>query len=198
MACDDDFLNSIPKFLRRPQEPWPERPMFMTGPRPESTPPAPAGPETGRGPAPAMPKPGRAPAAADTRPTARKPGALPWLARKRPAVEVGPASPPDAPAPSHGRGVVDLASHRADGPPGGALPREVGAAAEPEPDDGDDAAFQVTLPRGVIRQIRLRAAEEGTTHRAIVLRALRGAGLSVPEGADVDRRAVAAKRRQPA
>lgn len=60
----------------------------------------------------------------------------------------------------------------------------------------EDAAFQVTLPRNVIRQIRVLAAEEGTTHRAIVLRSLRQAGLAVPDGADVDRRVLAAKRRQ--
>ena len=64
------------------------------------------------------------------------------------------------------------------------------------PRDDTDAPFQVTLPRGVIRQIRLRAAEGGTTNRAIVLRALRGAGLAVPEGADVDRRVLAAKQRR--
>jgi hypothetical protein len=62
--------------------------------------------------------------------------------------------------------------------------------------DEDNSAFQVTLPRGVIRQIRILAAQEGTTQRAIVLKALRLAGLAVPDGADIDRRIPAAKRRQ--
>jgi hypothetical protein len=65
-------------------------------------------------------------------------------------------------------------------------------------DDAGDAAFQVTLPRSVIRQIRILAAQEGTTQRAIILKALRLAGLSVPEGADIDRRILAGKRRQQA
>jgi hypothetical protein len=56
----------------------------------------------------------------------------------------------------------------------------------------------VTLPRSVIRQIRILAAQEGTTQRAIILKALRLAGLSVPEGADIDRRILAGKRRQQA
>ncbi len=60
--------------------------------------------------------------------------------------------------------------------------------------DSDDVAFQVTLPRGVARQIRMLAAERDTTQRAVVLRALRLAGLAVPEGSDIDRRGRAAKR----
>ncbi len=59
---------------------------------------------------------------------------------------------------------------------------------------GEDVAFQVTLPRGVVRQIRMLAAEQDTTQRAVVLRALRLAGLSVPDGCDIDRRGRAAKR----
>ena len=60
----------------------------------------------------------------------------------------------------------------------------------------EDVAFQVTLPRSVVRQIRVLAAKKDTTQRAIVLRALRQAGLWVPEGTDVDRRGRTAKRRQ--
>ncbi len=71
------------------------------------------------------------------------------------------------------------------------------ALAQTAPEDRD-AAFQVTLPRSVIRQIRLRAADEGTTHRAIVLQSLRIAGLTIPEGAEVDRRTLAAQRREQA
>ena len=44
-----------------------------------------------------------------------------------------------------------------------------------------------TLPRGVVRQIRSLAVEKDTTQRAVVLRALRLAGLSVPEGSDLER-----------
>ncbi len=62
----------------------------------------------------------------------------------------------------------------------------------------EDVAFQVTLPRSVVRQIRVLAAKKETTQRAIVLRALRLAGLRVPEGTDVDRRGRAAKHRQQA
>ena len=52
---------------------------------------------------------------------------------------------------------------------------------------GDDVAFQVTLPIGVVRQIRTLAAEQDSNQRAVVLRALRLAGLSVPEGSESDR-----------
>lgn len=51
-----------------------------------------------------------------------------------------------------------------------------------------DAPFQVTLPRDLIRQIRIRAAEEETTHRAIILRALKLYGFAVADGEDVDKR----------
>jgi hypothetical protein len=64
--------------------------------------------------------------------------------------------------------------------------------------DSEDIAFQVTLPGGVVRQIRSLAAEKDTTQRAVVLRALRLAGLSVPEGSDIDRREPGAKRQSQA
>ena len=70
--------------------------------------------------------------------------------------------------------------------------------AAPEDAGAEDVAFQVTLPRSVVRQIRVLAAKKDTTQRAIVLRALRLAGLWVPEGTDVDRRGRTAKRRQQA
>ncbi len=107
--------------------------------------------------------------------------------------------------PTSDGGVVDLTARR--GVVSSAksasrmMSRALHAAFEAEPGvtgGDDDAAFQVTLPRSVIRQIRLFAAEQGTTHRAVVLRALRAAGLNIPEGADVDRRAMAAKRRHQA
>jgi hypothetical protein len=53
--------------------------------------------------------------------------------------------------------------------------------------DREDITFRVTLPRGVARQICMLAVERDTTQRAVVLRALRLAGLSVPDGSDIDR-----------
>ena len=58
----------------------------------------------------------------------------------------------------------------------------------PSPDPGPDAAFQVMLPQDVVRQVRLRAAREGTTNRAVVLNALARDGIAVPAGAATDRR----------
>ena len=55
--------------------------------------------------------------------------------------------------------------------------------------DSEDIAFRVLLPRGVARQICILAVERDTTQRAVVLRALRLAGISVPDDSDMDRRA---------
>ncbi|MCZ6745088.1 MAG: hypothetical protein O7D31_10500 [Alphaproteobacteria bacterium] len=52
--------------------------------------------------------------------------------------------------------------------------------------DREDITFRVTLPRGVARQICMLAVARDTTQRAVVLRALRLAGLSVPDGCDID------------
>lgn len=60
--------------------------------------------------------------------------------------------------------------------------------------DAGDAPFQVTLPKDLIRQVRLRAAEEDTTHRAIILRALKQYGFDIPDGEDVDRRKATGRR----
>ena len=60
--------------------------------------------------------------------------------------------------------------------------------------DSEDIAFHVTLPRSVVRQIRKLAAETDTSQRAVLLRALRLAGLSVPDGCDIDRPDRDAKR----
>jgi hypothetical protein len=46
----------------------------------------------------------------------------------------------------------------------------------------------------VVRQLRVLAAEKDTTQRAVVLRALRLAGLSVPEGSDIDQHGRSATR----
>ena len=86
-------------------------------------------------------------------------------------------TPPSAAEdPAAHRGRIALAFENRD------LPE--GAARGP---DSEDIAFQVSLPRGVVRQLGLLAAEKDTTQRAVVLRALRLAGLSVPEISDIDR-----------
>jgi hypothetical protein len=61
------------------------------------------------------------------------------------------------------------------------------AEAGSEPADSEDITFRISLPREVARQICMLAVERDTTQRAVVLRALRLAGLSVPEGSDSDR-----------
>ena len=137
---DDEFLRSIPPFLRRHEAPRPE------AQRPKKTPAAPA------------------------------------------AQTAAPR-------------IVELAVPQAETVQAGQRARiELAFDNETAPDDAgaEDVAFQVTLPRSVVRQIRVLAAKKDTTQRAIVLRALRLAGLWVPEGTDVDRRGRTAKRRQQA
>ncbi len=188
MADDEAFLTDIPRFLRRPQEPTPENPVFMA-PR-----------------SPAAPPPADIPAAVQAAAEApvRRPGSLST-----------PQHPAPVPSEPEGPAVVSLRSRR----PAPMVARPMPSAGDffaeargdietllatetpdlPDlADEEDDAAFQVTLPRSVIRQIRILAAQEGTTQRAIVLKALRLAGLTVPEGADIDRRILAGKRRQQA
>lgn len=161
----------------------------------------------------AAPDPAPAQAAApDSGPVTAAPRrtALPWLARPASAdlAEIQPATAAPktagdaAPVQSKPHSeVVDLTARRSAGAEPVKIYKDQRAAFDADQDDSDDdddAAFQVTLPRSVIRQIRVAAAEEGTTHRAIVLRALRAAGVEIPEGADVDRRVLAAKRRHQA
>ena len=198
-------LDRIPYFLRRPKERAPARPEFRArngGERPASRPALPA-PHTvihgGVAPVPpdfldlraeVTPAADGATGARGTGSSVPRRRALPWLAPKTNGT-AGPRA-----------GVVDLTARRdaAKGVTASGVREdfETGLELQGDRDAEEDIAFQVTLPRGVIRQIRLRAAEDGTTHRAIVLRALRAAGLAIPEGADVDRRVAAAKRRQQA
>ena len=158
MHDDDEFLRSIPPFLRRYQEPPPRklpiRPRDLPATRSQAEPHS--------------------------------------QARFRPAPIATPAAPKPA-APK----VVEIAQPSTAESPVAQRTRIALAFQNESLDtgsDGDDAAFQVTLPRGVVRQIRMLAAEQDTTQRAVVLRALRLAGLSVPEGSDIDRRGRAAKR----
>jgi hypothetical protein len=208
-------LNGIPVFLRRPEDRTPaklaiKRPEGTERPQVALHDPA-ATIHGGRAPVtpdflsetPVRPVvaedsvPDRAATPAPVRPGTSRP-ILPWMARK--TAEVAPKA---AVKPVSSSDVVDLTARREANPELAPvkLYQELRSAFEADQDDApedDDAAFQVTLPRSVIRQIRVLAAEEGTTHRAIILRALRAAGVEIPEGADVDRRAVAAKRRQQA
>lgn len=55
--------------------------------------------------------------------------------------------------------------------------------------DGDTVQLTLPLRADLHHALRLRAAEEGTTMRAIVLRALRVAGLPIEEADVADRRA---------
>jgi hypothetical protein len=191
MHDKDDFLKNIPPFLRRTQEPLPRPAAAQTETVPAQTETAPATAETAPPPA--------AKATAELPPVpAVKPGSLPWLAQRKAAVKEA------APAPVVSAAVEKPVPKAIKAPNAvresqSRIERELSREAVAEPAPGEaDAPFQVTLPRGVIRQIRIRAAEEGTTHRAIVLRALRLAGLSVPEGLDVDRRKPTVQQRQTA
>jgi hypothetical protein len=158
MHDDDEFLRSIPPFLRRYQEPPPRKLPI----RPRDLP-------ATRSQAKSRPAP-----IATLMPTATAAPAAP---------ETGAAESPVA---QHARIALAFENESLD-------PGTTGKALGT---DGEDVAFQVTLPRGVVRQIRMLAAEQDTTQRAVVLRALRLAGLSVPDGCDIDRRGRAAKQRQ--
>ena len=107
--------------------------------------------------------------------------------QSRPAPIATPAVVPAAPAaaaapaaPAAQRARIALAFENQDMAEGSAQGTAQGTA-------GDDVAFQVTLPIGVVRQIRTLAAEQDTSQRAVVLRALHLAGLSIPDGNDIDR-----------
>ncbi len=93
-----------------------------------------------------------------------------------------PVSQPRASAPQNsGPQVIDLAARQA-------AARQASEAA-PGRSPTEDMTLQVSLPRSVVRQICLLAAEKDTTQRAIVLRALRLAGFWIPDGAEADRHA---------
>ncbi len=195
---DDEFLRSIPPFLRRreAQRPEVQRPESLR--RPEKSParlPGPAGEERAAEPIRAIAAP--ADSAAPT-PLAQDSGAQDSGAQDSGAQTAAPR-------------IVDLAARQAEevqvetlqageDPAGRRARIALAFDNEAASDDAgaEDVAFQVTLPRSVVRQIRVLAAKQDTTQRAIVLRALRLAGLWVPEGTDVDRRGRTAKRRQQA
>lgn len=157
MHDDDEFLRRIPAFLRRTQEPPPRKLPVRPRGRPAAR-------------RPSEPRPVAAPAAAQ----APKPAAPAPAAPK--VVELAPPPPAEAPAAQRAR--IALAFENPDITEGKDLTEE---------NDREDITFRVTLPRGVARQICLLAVERDTTQRAVVLGALRLAGLSVPDGSDVDR-----------
>jgi hypothetical protein len=53
---------------------------------------------------------------------------------------------------------------------------------------GRGAPLQLVIPEPLLLELKVRAAKESTTVRALVLGALRGAGFKVPAGEEVDRR----------
>ncbi len=169
---DDEFLRSIPQFLRRREAQRPETSLARL--------PSPAGEEQAAEPI----KPivaAAAPAAQTPAAQTAAPRIVELAARQAEAVQVETVEAGENPAGQRAR--IELAFDNE------AASDDAGA---------EDVAFQVTLPRSVVRQIRVLAAKQDTTQRAIVLRALRLAGLWVPEGTDVDRRGRTAKRRQQA
>jgi hypothetical protein len=168
MHDDDEFLLSIPPFLRRnhesPRRKLPIRPRDL--PKPAAAPAEASAPISHPAPQPApksAPKP--APTAATATPTPV------------------PASKPAAPAAQRAR--IALAFENQD------IPETPDLA---EGKDDEDIIFQVSLPRGVVREISMLAAKRDSTQRAVVLRALRLAGLSVPDGSDIDHPSHGAKR----
>ncbi len=196
------FMDTIPRFMRRPQERAAVKLGIKYGTRTQAVPVPPGPRDVIHGGVPPVQPDFLALDAAETAEPLNSPGtAADDSPHRVPAT--GKNISPELPAADGG--VVDLTARRSAAAQTETAPGEMNrtlyAAFEAESGDfdgDDDVAFQVTLPRSVIRQIRVFAAEQGTTHRAVVLRALRGAGLNIPEGADVDRRAVAAKRRHQA
>lgn len=51
-----------------------------------------------------------------------------------------------------------------------------------------DVALQVMVPERIKREVSVLAAQEGTTQRTIILRALKSIGLIVQDGEMCDRR----------
>lgn len=56
--------------------------------------------------------------------------------------------------------------------------------------DGRDVSLQVMVPERVKREVSLRAAQESTTQRTIILRALKAIGVMVKDDELCDRRKV--------
>ncbi len=145
MHDDDEFLRSIPPFLRRYHESPPRKLPI----RPRDLP----------------------------KPTA---------ATATPAPVPAPKRKPTAPAAQRAR--IALAFENRE------IPETQDTAEGKDGEDGEDVTFQIALPRGVVHQISMLAVKRDTTQRAVVLRALRLAGISVPDGSDIDQPSHDAKR----
>ncbi len=156
MHDDDEFLRSIPAFLRRYQEPPPRKLPI----RPHDLPRI-------RSQAKSRPAPIAAPA-----PVASSAPASPAPATPKPAAAKSPAAQ---------RARIALAFENHDVAEG----KDIAEGRAPAPgNDREDITFKVTLSRDVARQICMLAVAQDTTQRAVVLHALRLAGLSVPEDSD--------------
>lgn len=57
-------------------------------------------------------------------------------------------------------------------------------------EDDRDASLQVIVPARIKREVSLRAAQEGTTQRTIILHALKAIGIMVKDDELRDRRKV--------
>ncbi len=167
MQSDDTLLPSIPPFLRR----FEESPPRKLPVRPRNLPAAPS-------------QPARASKPTTTQAAPAAPAATPAPSAKPKVVDMTPPTAAEGPAAQRGR--IALAFENQDLPEGA----DGGAAGA----DSEDVTFELNLPRGVVRQLSVMAAEKDTTQSAVVLRALRLAGLSVPEGIDVDHREPSAER----
>ncbi len=185
---DDEFLRSIPPFLRRREAQRPEKsPARLPGPAGEERaagpikPADPIEPITATAAPAAQTPPAQDSGAQDSGAQTAAPRIVELAARQVETAQVESAQAGEDPAGQRARIALAFDSEAASDDAG-----------------AEDVAFQVTLPRSVVRQIRVLAAKKDITQRAIVLRALRLAGLWVPEGTDVDRRGRTAKRRQQA
>lgn len=63
-------------------------------------------------------------------------------------------------------------------------------ARDSDVEEGKDVSLQVMVPAHVKREVSLRAAQEGTTQRTIILRALKAVGIMVKDDELCDRRKV--------
>jgi hypothetical protein len=73
------------------------------------------------------------------------------------------------------------------------MPRATSKGRTPEPAGEPEVPLQVTIPKRVKRALDLKSVETGRTRRALVLEALRGAGVAVSDD-DIAGRRGAKKR----
>ena len=67
-------------------------------------------------------------------------------------------------------------------------PAQASASQAKKPQGGENITVTTILPKSVIKQLRIKAAEEDTTIRVEILKALRSAGYNVDEAELIDRR----------